>query len=118
MIRYLALALVAAVLPTPASAATLTVEFIAASTADLENPHDLKLSPDGKYLFVSDVGNNRVAVLDPDTLEQTPVGIRATIFYQLVFQIRFLRQNLRSNKPLFPWSCRGWKAFKTKVKRG
>lgn len=40
-----------------------------ASTVPLDNPHDLKLSPDGRWLFVSDVGNNRVAVLDPDTLE-------------------------------------------------
>jgi YVTN family beta-propeller protein len=45
-----------------------TATFIAASTVDLDNPHDLKLSPDGKYLFVSDVGNNRVAILDPETL--------------------------------------------------
>lgn len=50
------------------SAADLKFEFVAASTVSLENPHDLKLSPDGKYLFVSDVGNNRIAVLDPDTL--------------------------------------------------
>jgi len=38
------------------------------STVDLNNPHDLKLSPDGRYLMVSDVGNNRVAILDPDSL--------------------------------------------------
>ncbi len=43
-------------------------EFMAASTVDLENPHDLKLSPDGRYLFVSDVGHNRVAILDPESL--------------------------------------------------
>lgn len=43
--------------------------FVGASTATLGNPHDLKLSPDGKYLFVSDVDNDRVAILDPDTLE-------------------------------------------------
>ncbi len=45
-----------------------TAIFLAASSVDLDNPHDLKLSPDGKYLFVSDVGNNRVAILDPGTL--------------------------------------------------
>ncbi|MBU1210946.1 MAG: NHL repeat-containing protein [Alphaproteobacteria bacterium] len=45
------------------------LEFLGASTADLENPHDLKLSPDGRYLLVSDVGNNRVAFLDPATLQ-------------------------------------------------
>jgi len=44
------------------------LEYVGASIAELENPHDLKLSPDSKYLFVSDVGNNRVAILDPDTL--------------------------------------------------
>lgn len=50
-------------------AAEPKLEFISASTVSLENPHDLKLSPDGKYLFVSDVGNNRVAILDPETLD-------------------------------------------------
>lgn len=43
--------------------------YLGASSARLDNPHDLKLSPDGKHLFVADVGNNRVAVLNPDTLE-------------------------------------------------
>ncbi len=38
------------------------------SKAALGNPHDLKLSPDGKALFVSDVNNNRIAVLDPESL--------------------------------------------------
>lgn len=50
------------------AAAEPSAELEAASTARLENPHDLKLSPDGKYLFVADVGNNRVAILDPETL--------------------------------------------------
>jgi DNA-binding beta-propeller fold protein YncE len=68
MIRYLALALLVGLSPYPASAAELQLEFLGASTAALENPHDLKLSPGGKYLFVSDVGHDRIAVLDPDTL--------------------------------------------------
>lgn len=38
------------------------------SAVDLSNPHDLKLSPNGRYLMVSDVGNNRIAILDPDSL--------------------------------------------------
>jgi len=46
----------------------LSVVYQAASNTPLNNPHDLKLSPDGKYLFVSDVGNNRVVLLDPETL--------------------------------------------------
>lgn len=45
------------------------VEFLAASTTPLNNPHDIKLSPDGRYLFVSDVGNNRIAILDAQSLE-------------------------------------------------
>ena len=43
-------------------------EFLSASETPLKNPHDVKLSPDGKHLFVSDVGNNRVAILDAETL--------------------------------------------------
>jgi DNA-binding beta-propeller fold protein YncE len=68
MILRLALAVLISVSLSPASAAELEVEFIGASTVALENPHDLKLSPDGRHLFISDVGNNRIAVLDPDTL--------------------------------------------------
>ena len=52
----------------PAWAAALEITFVQASVVALENPHDLKLSPDGQYLFVSDVGNNRVVALDPETL--------------------------------------------------
>lgn len=50
------------------AAADFRLEYVAASDVLLENPHDLKLSPDGKYLFVSDVGNNRIAILDPEGL--------------------------------------------------
>ena len=52
-----------------ASESELQLKFIGASTVELNNPHDLKLSQDGKYLFVSDVGKNRIAVLNPNTLE-------------------------------------------------
>ncbi len=51
-----------------ASAEQTIASFITASTSELDNPHDLKLSPDGKFLMVSDVGNNRIAILDPETL--------------------------------------------------
>ncbi len=47
----------------------LGLTYVNASETFLENPHDLKLSPNGKWLFVSDVGNNRIAVLDPQTLK-------------------------------------------------
>lgn len=62
------LVLLAVLSGSPGLAATLDVTFIKASTVALENPHDLKLSPDGTYLFVSDVGNNRIVALDPSTL--------------------------------------------------
>lgn len=54
--------------PMAARAADLALDFVAASDVELENPHDLKLSPDGRHLFVSDVGNNRVVILDPESL--------------------------------------------------
>lgn len=50
------------------SGAEVKLDFIAASQVDLENPHDIKIGPDGKYLYVSDVGNNRIAILDPESL--------------------------------------------------
>ncbi len=56
-------------LQTSATLAAPAVEYLGASSIDLENPHDLKLSPDGRYLFVSDVGNDRVVILDPTSLE-------------------------------------------------
>lgn len=50
------------------NAGEIELTFLKGSTVDLSNPHDLKLSADGKFLFVSDVGNNRIAILDPDSL--------------------------------------------------
>ena len=52
-----------------AGAQEVRLEFVAASGEFLGNPHDLKLSPDGRYLFVADVDKDRVAILDPETLE-------------------------------------------------
>lgn len=64
----LTMCLVALVLATPAVAETLKAQFVRASSIALKNPHDIKLSPDGRRLFVSDVGNNRIAILDATTL--------------------------------------------------
>jgi YVTN family beta-propeller protein len=68
MVRRLVLAFLVGLLLTHAAAGETRATFIGASSFALKNPHDLKLSPDGKYLFVSDVGNNRVVILDPKTL--------------------------------------------------
>lgn len=48
------------------------VKFLGASTTEMKNPHDLKLSADGRHLYVSDVGSDRVLIIDPETLE--PLG--------------------------------------------
>ena len=66
MLRLLML-LASGLVAMSAQAAELRLTFVNASTASLGNPHDLKLSPDGRQLFVSDVDNDRVAILDPDT---------------------------------------------------
>ena len=42
--------------------------FDAASAAILNDPHDLAIGPDGR-LYVADKFGNRIAVLDPETLE-------------------------------------------------
>ncbi|CAB1082022.1 hypothetical protein D1AOALGA4SA_9660 [Olavius algarvensis Delta 1 endosymbiont] len=47
----------------------LEFEFLLASKASFNLPHDLALSPDGRLLYVADNGNDRIAVVNPDTLE-------------------------------------------------
>ena len=68
MFRIVALCLFLISLPGAVVAGAFRIEFLGASTAALANPHDIKLSPDGKQLFVSDVDNDRVAILDADSL--------------------------------------------------
>ncbi len=57
----------AAALAGPASAEPTAV-FEAASDATFSRPHDLVLSPDATRLYVSDLGNDAIKVLDPQTL--------------------------------------------------
>lgn len=52
-----------------AQAADWRFEFDRASSTALSNPHDIRLSPDKRHLYVSDVGNDRVVVLDAATLQ-------------------------------------------------
>jgi DNA-binding beta-propeller fold protein YncE len=51
------------------AAEAVTPVFIAASDGAFSRPHDLVLSPDRRFLYVADVGNHAVKVLDPDSLE-------------------------------------------------
>lgn len=53
----------------PARAGVFEASFVTSSTAEMSNPHDIKLSPDGKLLYVSDLGNSRVVVLDAQSLK-------------------------------------------------
>jgi DNA-binding beta-propeller fold protein YncE len=71
MIRLLAAALVTILSTLPATqAAEIKATFIRATKSPLSNPHDLKLSPDGRRLFVSDVGHNRIVILDAMSLTE------------------------------------------------
>lgn len=47
----------------------LNFHFIQASSEDFSQPHDIVLSPDGKLLYVSDNGNDRIVVLDSQSLK-------------------------------------------------
>lgn len=57
-------------------AAQVSATFEAESDRSFGNPHDLVLSPDGTRLYVADVNNDAVKVLDPQTLET--IGILGT----------------------------------------
>lgn len=59
-------------LPSAGLAQQVTGEFVAESERVFGRPHDIVLGPDSRYLFVSDLGNDAVKVLDPETL--TTVG--------------------------------------------
>ena len=43
--------------------------FLKASSGTFHHPHDLTLGPNNQYLYVADVGNHVVKVLDPFSLE-------------------------------------------------
>ena len=50
-------------------ASAFELRFVGASPQVYAQPHDLALSPDGRLLYVADNNNNRIAVLDPVSLE-------------------------------------------------
>lgn len=49
--------------------ASVITSRIAVSDTSFNHPHDLVLSPDGTNLYVSDLDNNVVKVMDPTTLK-------------------------------------------------
>jgi YVTN family beta-propeller protein len=56
-----------------ARADSVTFEMLAASAETYAKPHDIVLSPDGKLLYVADNDNDRIAVLDAQTLKELGV---------------------------------------------
>ncbi len=56
------------VLSAAPAAAQVTATFEAQSDRSFGNPHDIVLSRDGSKLYVADVNNNAVKVLDPQSL--------------------------------------------------
>ncbi|MDX1432061.1 MAG: NHL repeat-containing protein [Gammaproteobacteria bacterium] len=66
-----AIALLAAgALASSATAESVRFEMLAASDESYAEPHDIVLSPDGKLLYVADNRNNRIAVLDAESLRE------------------------------------------------
>ncbi len=63
----LILVAVLALVPAPTEA-EVTARIEASSEATFDRPHDLVLAPDGKRLYVADLGNDVVKVLDPTSL--------------------------------------------------
>ena len=58
--------------PPPAAQPKLEARQVAELADGLAQPHDAALSPDGKLLYVTDMRNSRIRVLEAMTLE--PVG--------------------------------------------
>jgi DNA-binding beta-propeller fold protein YncE len=50
-------------------AGAFELEFVGGSPQDYAQPHGIVLSPDARHLYVADNNNDRIAVLDPDSLE-------------------------------------------------
>lgn len=68
-VRCSLLPAIAAVVAAWATLAAAEPTRIAVSDTSFDRPHDLVLSPDGRFLYVADLGNDVVKVLDPTTLK-------------------------------------------------
>lgn len=64
-----ALAIMAALFLGTGTATAMDLTFVRGSAQVFAQPHDLVLSPDGRFLYVADNNNHRIAVLDPASLE-------------------------------------------------
>ncbi|MDX1487552.1 MAG: NHL repeat-containing protein [Acidiferrobacterales bacterium] len=66
-------------LSTVASADSLSFELVAASAETYAKPHDIVLSPNGKLLYVADNDNDRIAVLDAQTLKELGIFAKGEV---------------------------------------
>jgi len=68
MRQVLIVVLALGLLPGFAGAQEISAVFARASDESFSRPHDVVLSPDGRHLYVADLGNDAVKVLDPESL--------------------------------------------------
>jgi len=68
MRRFLLAVFALCLLPGAGAAEEVSATFVTASDESLSRPHDLALAPDGRHLYVADLGNDVVKVLDPESL--------------------------------------------------
>jgi len=67
--RAIALALFALLAPLAAAQPALKVTQVAEFTGGLTQPHDAAFSPDGKLIYITDMANSRMRVLEAMTLK-------------------------------------------------
>ncbi len=56
-----------------AASEEITMRYVTASEEHFSEPHDIVLGPDNKLLYVADNGNDRIVILDAETLRQVNV---------------------------------------------
>jgi sugar lactone lactonase YvrE len=66
-------------LPGQAQPRLLTTR-VAEQAANLARPHDAALSADGKFLYVTDMANSRIVILEAMTLKKTYCAKSAIAF--------------------------------------
>jgi len=68
--RFVIVWLATAVLASQPALGESDYRLVTTSDESFAQPHDLALSPDARFLFVSDIGHDHIAVLDPTTLRR------------------------------------------------
>jgi len=66
--NFLGLGAALSIAATAAQVQAFDLGFETHSAPAFAQPHDITLSPDQRYLYVADNGNDRIAVLEPTSL--------------------------------------------------